>query len=448
MAAGETAPVAPPGAPSRLYRAYVLFILVVVYTFNFIDRLIIGILFVPMKEELGLTDSQLGLMSGLAFALFYTFLGIPIATLADRSSRTWIMTAALTVWSAMTAVCGLAQNFVQLFLARLGVGAGEAGGVAPAYSLIADYFPPEKRARALSIFAFGIPIGSATGIILGGILNDLLDWRAAFFIVGAAGIFIAPIFRLTVREPVRGQFDKAPQTKEFVPVAKVLAYIAKKPSFWGLSFAASSGSMMGYGVFTWMPSFFVRSFEEELPGFFSWMPSFLLPADPSPTLYAAYFYGTLVLVGGLIGIFMGGVIADRLGAKNKSAYALVPAVAFTLTVPLFAAGMLSTNLAVSFAVFLLPTGLALVWLGPVTSAFQHLVPPNMRATASAIFLFINSLIGIGLGQSAIGFISDAYNARFGDEALRYSILTGTIFYVIAAVLFFLTSRRLAKDWEG
>ena len=190
-----------------IYRAYVLFILVVVYTFNFIDRQIIGILAIDIKAELDLTDSQIGLMSGLAFAMFYTLLGIPIAYLADRKSRVWIMTGALTLWSAFTAMCGLAQNYTQLFLSRLGVGVGEAGGVAPAYSLIADYFPARQRARALAIYAFGIPIGSAIGIMLGGILTSILDWRAAFLIVGALGIIVAPIFRLTMREPQRGRFD-------------------------------------------------------------------------------------------------------------------------------------------------------------------------------------------------------------------------------------------------
>jgi MFS family permease len=189
-------------------RAYVLFILVVVYTFNFIDRQIVGILAVPIKADLGLTDTQLGLMGGLAFALFYTGLGIPVAMLADRFSRTWIMTVALTVWSAMTAASGLATNFGQLFLARLVVGVGEAGGVAPAYSLISDYFPPGQRARALSIFSFGIPIGSAIGIVFGGIIASLINWRYAFFIVGLAGIIIAPIFRLTIKEPPRGQYDR------------------------------------------------------------------------------------------------------------------------------------------------------------------------------------------------------------------------------------------------
>ena len=193
---------------SPTYRAYVMFILVVVYTFNFIDRQIVGILAVPIKADLGLSDTQLGLMGGLAFALFYTGLGIPVAMLADRWKRTWIMTAALTIWSGMTAVCGLAQNFWQLFLARLGVGVGEAGGVAPAYSLISDYFPSHQRARALSVYSFGIPIGSALGILFGGYIASKIDWRFAFFAVGLAGIVVAPIFKLTVAEPERGQYDE------------------------------------------------------------------------------------------------------------------------------------------------------------------------------------------------------------------------------------------------
>ena len=189
----------PPIKSDSPNRAYVLFILVVVYTFNFIDRQIIGILAVPIKADLGLTDTQLGLMGGLAFALFYTGLGIPVAMAADRFNRTWIMTAALAIWSAMTAASGLATNFWQLFAARLGVGVGEAGGVAPAYSLISDFFPPDHRARALSIYSFGSPIGSAIGIVFGGVSASMLDWRVAFFIVGLAGIAIAPIFKLTIK---------------------------------------------------------------------------------------------------------------------------------------------------------------------------------------------------------------------------------------------------------
>ncbi|GJL91276.1 spinster family MFS transporter [Hyphococcus sp.] len=433
---------------SPLYRGYVLFILVTVYTFNFIDRQIVGILAVPIKSELALSDTQLSLMGGLAFALFYTFLGIPIAMLADRRSRVWIMTAALAIWSAMTAACGFAQNFTQLFLARLGVGVGEAGGVAPAYSLIADYFPPENRARALAIYSYGIPIGSALGILLGGVLTSYLDWRAAFIIVGVAGLAIAPVFRLTMREPKRGGLDGASAKTGSAKISEVVKTLAAKPSFWGLSFGAASSSMMGYGLIFWLPSFFVRSFGDALPGFFAWMPGFLIPENPSPLLYASYFYATILLIGGVAGISLGGVLADKYGQAKKSAYALVPAAAFLTTIPFFVIGVLAPNLWVAFPAFLVLQALSLVWLGPVLAAFQQLVQPNMRATASALFLFINNLIGIGLGNLAIGAISDGLAAEFGDESLRYAILSGTVFYLIAAGLFIVTAPRLKRDWAN
>ncbi|MEZ5897601.1 MAG: MFS transporter [Parvularculaceae bacterium] len=429
------------------YRAWVLFILVVVYTFNFIDRQIVGILAVPIKTELALTDTQLSLMGGLAFALFYTFLGIPIALLADRASRVWIMTTALALWSAMTALCGFAQNFTQLFLARLGVGVGEAGGVAPAYSLIADYFPPHQRARALSVYSFGIPVGSALGILLGGVLTSYLDWRAAFIIVGVGGLLLAPIFRLTMREPVRGGLDKGGAVTSPATIVDVVTALVGKPSFWGLSLGAASSSMMGYGLIFWLPSFFVRSFGGKLAEFFAWMPDSLTPPDPGPLLYASYFYGAILLIGGVAGIALGGVLADRYGQARKSAYALVPAAAFVATIPFFLAGILAESLLAVFIAFLFIQAFSLVWLGPVISAFQHLVAPNMRATASAVFLFVNNLIGIGLGNLIIGALSDGMVERFGDESLRYAILSGAVFYVVAAGLFIITAPRLKTDWH-
>lgn len=435
-----------PAETTPVYRAWALFILVVVYTFNFIDRQIVGILAVPIKEELALTDTQLSLMGGLAFALFYTLLGVPIAMLADRRSRVWIMTIALALWSAMTALCGLAQNFTQLFLSRLGVGVGEAGGVAPAYSLIADYFPSEKRSRALSIYSFGIPIGSAAGILLGGVLTSYLDWRAAFIIVGVAGLMLAPVLRLTLRDPVRGAYDKEPP-QAAARIGDVVKALAAKPSFWGLSLGAASSSMMAYGIIFWLPSFLVRSYGDKFPSFFSWLPGALLPPNPGPVLFASYFYGAVLLLGGVAGIWLGGVLADRYGPSRKAAYAFVPACAFVLTIPFFVFGILSKSLTAAFLLFIAPTALSLVWLGPVISAFQHLVAPNMRTTASAVFLFINNLIGIGLGNLVIGGLSDVMTARYGDEALRYALLSGTGFYVLAAGLFFITAPQLKKDWH-
>lgn len=403
-------------------------VLVLVYTFNFIDRQIVGILAVPIKADLNLSDTQLGLMGGLAFALFYTALGIPVAMLADRKNRTWIMTIALTVWSLMTAVCGLAQNFWQLFLARLGVGIGEAGGVAPAYSLISDYYPSNQRARALSVYSFGIPIGSALGILFGGYIATHIDWRFAFFAVGLGGILIAPIFKLTVAEPRRGQFDTASAPGQSLSVRQILSVLAGKPSFWSMSLGAAASSMMGYGLFFWLPSYFVRSYGLSL-------------------LDASVFYAGILLLGGIAGTWLGGVLADRLGEKNRSAYVLVPAIAFLLTIPFYVLAISSSTLLVTFFALLVPTALGLAWLGPVLSAMQHIVKPHMRATTSAIFLFINNLVGIGAGTVALGIISDSLIARFGDDSLKYAILSGTVFYLVAAALFWLSARKLGDDWE-
>ncbi|HYC04885.1 MAG TPA: MFS transporter [Azospirillaceae bacterium] len=413
---------------SAAYRAYVLFILILVYTFNFIDRQIISVLAVPIKAELGLSDGQLGLVSGVAFALFYTAMGIPIARLADRRNRVWIIGISLAVWSGFTALCGYAHSFWQLFLYRLGVGVGEAGGVAPSYSLVTDYFPPHQRAKALGIYSFGIPIGSALGIFFGGYIAQEFSWRAAFIACGVAGLVLMPLFVLTLKEPARGRFDP-PTAKVAQPsFGEVLRTLAAKPAFWYLAFGAACSSIMGYGLFFWLPSFFVRSHGLTL-------------------VEMAQYFGTIVLIGGMAGIFLGGYLGDRLGKGSKAAYALVPATAFILAAPLFAIGISVPSLTLAFFLFLVPNALALVWLGPVVSAVQHLVAPSMRATASAVFLFINNLIGIGFGNWFLGWMSDAYKTAYGADSLRYSFLTGLGFYVLAAILMYLASRRLERDWH-
>jgi predicted MFS family arabinose efflux permease len=421
-------PVSSPGTDTPRYRILVLAMLVLVYTFNFIDRQIVGILAVPIKADLGLTDTQLGLMGGLAFALFYTLLGIPVAMLADRSSRVNIMTIALVLWSAMTAVCGFAQSFWQLFLARLGVGVGEAGGVAPAYSLVADYFPPDQRARALGANSYGVPIGSALGIFLGGVIAALVDWRVAFIVVGIAGVIIAPVFKMIVREPERGRHDGPGRVTRPARLGEVFRTLLGKPAFWGLSFGAAASSMMGYGLFFWLPSFFVRSYGLSL-------------------LDASLYFAGLLLVGGVAGIWLGGVLADRFGKARKSAYAIIPAVAFLCTAPFYVAAVLSPSLGLAFVLLLVPIALGLVWLGPVLAAIQQLVPPHMRTTASAVFLFVNNLIGIGLGSVTLGALSDYLSRIYGADSLRYAILAGTSLYFVAAGFFLLSARRVERDWH-
>jgi len=416
------------GRPGRT--GAMMAMLLIAYTLNFIDRQIIGILAVPIKADLDLSDRQLGLMGGLAFALFYSGLGIPIARLADRHDRGLIMAVALALWSLMTAMCGLAHNFWQLFLARLGVGIGEAGGVAPAYSLISDIYPADRRARALAVYSFGIPIGSASGIVFGGVIATLIDWRYAFFIVGLIGLCLAPLFRKVVRDPRAQAAVSASGTdgEERAGTGAVLALLARKPSFWLLAVGASCSSMMGYGLFFWLPSFLVRSFDITL-------------------LSASLHYGAILLAGGIAGIWLGGRLADDMGKRSRGAYALIPAVAFIATVPFYAAGISAQSILTTIALLLVPTALGLVWLGPVLAAVQGLVPVTMRTTASAMFLFINNLIGIGVGTPAIGWLSDYLKAAHGEESLRQAILWGTSFYVAAAALLLLAARFLPRDWH-
>ena len=428
-------------APGGAYRYYVLAMLICVYTFNFLDRQILGILATPIKAEFNLSDGQFGLMSGLAFAILYTTLGVPIALLADRFSRSWIMTIAFTLWSGFTALCGIAGSFGQLFLLRMGVGIGEAGGTAPAYSLIADYFPPSQRGRALAGFAFGIPIGTAAGTLIGGLIAAQFGWRWAFIGVGLIGLPLALLFKLTVKDPPRGGQDSTAAPVAAASFGKVLGAVLPKPSFWLLSFGAASSSVCGYGIAAWLPSFFQRSFGLSL-------------------VETSWYAAGISILGGLMGIWLGGAVADRLGKRSKRAYPLTPAIAFLISVPIFLAAMNSgpllaglggsssrvASLALGFGLFLIPTGLNLAWIGPITATVQHLAPAHMRATASALFLLINNLLGIAGGIYYFGFMSDLLAPHFGTESLRWSIYTGMGFYVLSATLFALASRVLEKDW--
>ena len=403
-------------------RKVLMALLVIAYTLNFIDRQIAGILAEPIKHDLGLTDSQLGWLGGTAFALFYTVLAIPIARYADRSDRSIILTAGLALWSLATAVCGLAQNFVQLFVSRMSVGIGEAAGVAPAYSLLTDLYPAERRARAMALFSLGIPLGSAMGVVFGGLIAAKIDWRMAFIVLGIVGLLFAPFFKRGVRDPGHSHREAA------VSVGQVFALISRKPTFWLMSFAAGTGSLISYGLAFWIPSFLARSFHLEL-------------VDRS------LIYGTIVFIGGLAGVWLGGVVGDRLKQARPSAYALVPTVTYALCLPTFLLAFSSTSIVASSLLFIIPTALSLAWLGPVIGAINGLVPAHMRATASAMFLFINNLIGLGLGTLVIGTISDALKGQYGDEALRYSAMVTTLLYVVSAVLMALAALRLQRDSE-
>jgi MFS family permease len=407
--------------PVRISAKLVLTLLLIAYIFNYLDRQILGILAGPIIGELHLTDRQFGALTGPPFAILYSVLGIPLAFLADRTSRSRVIAAALAFWSAFTGLCGTAASFWMFFVFRMGVGIGEAGGVAPSYALLADYFEPHRRARALAIFSLGVPIGLALGTLIGAYIAHAISWRAAFYTMGVAGVLLAPILLLVVRDPPRANQASA------APIGQVFPMLARKPVFWLMAFAASSSSLCGYGLATWIPSVFERSFHMGL-------------------IQRGQFMASGVFIGGCIGVLAGGWLADRLGQFDRRWYARLPAIAWLITAPTFVAGLMAPNLWIAWPVLLIPNALNILWLGPVVTAVQHLVPRPMRATASASFLLINNLIGLGVGPYLIGAISDSLKHSYGADALRYAAVSCTGFYILAALLMLLSAGRLKASW--
>lgn len=405
----------------RRSASLILALLLLAYIFNFLDRQILGILAQPIKADLHLTDTEFGAIGGLAFAMLYSALGVPLAYLADRTSRSGVVAASLALWSVFTGLCGTAAGFGQLFLYRLGVGVGEAGGVAPSYALIADYFPPHRRARALAIFSLGIPIGLAGGTLVGAYIAHAVNWRAAFLVMGIAGLVLAPIVRLAVRDVKRtaGQ-DQA-------PLRDVFPLLARKPAFWLLAFGSSASSLCGYGLALWTPSVMMRSFGLDI-------------------MTTGEFLASLLLIGGCAGVFAGGWFADRLGAADRGWYARLPAIAWIISVPAWGLGLFAPSLWIAWPLLLVGNAVNILWLGPVSTAIQHLAPRPMRATASASFLFINNLIGLGAGPLLMGRLSDALKSTYGSGALRIAAAACLGFYLIAALLMFLSVSSLKASW--
>lgn len=408
------------------YPGIVLAMLLVVYTFNFLDRQILGILAKPIKESLSLSDAQFGAIGGTAFAILYSVLGVPLALLADRVGRTKVIAGSLVVWSGFTALCGTAAGFWSLFLYRLGVGVGEAGGVAPSYALIADYFPVERRARALGIYSMGIPIGLGLGVLLGAYIAANVNWQTAFITVGIAGILVAPIFLWIVRDRPR-----APVAADAPPVLSVVPILMKKPAYWLLSIGAGCSSMAGYGLALWVPNIIAVHY--------GW-------TEKADLIKVGQFMAALFLIGGTTGIFLGGVIADRLGKLDRAWYARLPAIAWLITAPTFMIGLYTPSPWIAWFVLLIPNALNTLWLGPIITAAQHLAPSRMRAGTSGTFLLVNNLLGLGLGPLLMGALSDALKHSYGADSLRYAAIICVSLYLVAAVLAFLAIKPLKRGW--
>lgn len=417
---------------SKHYRSdgrayYALFILTIVYSFNFIDRQLLAILQESIKAELLLSDTQLGLLTGFAFALFYVTAGIPIARWADAGNRRNIVALAVFIWSFMTAISGLVQNYLQLLLARIGVGVGEAGGSPPSHSMISDMFPAERRASALGFYSTGVSIGILFGFLMGGWLNEFFGWRVAFFVVGVPGVLLALVVRFTLREPRRGLSENRDDNPEPVAVKEVVALLWSRRSFRHMAWAGALSAFAGYSVANWSASFIIRSYGMSTGELGTWL-------------------ALIIGIGGAVGVFGGGLLADKLAAKDTRWYVLLPASAGVISLP-FAAGVyLVDNVYASLLLMIIPAIQSNVFLGTTLAVSHSLVGLRMRAMASAILFFIFNLVGLGAGPWSVGLLSDLLAPQFGNESLRYAMLALVPLMVsLSALHFYLSSRHLKRD---
>lgn len=416
--------------PSIAYRRYVLLILTLVYAFNFIDRQIIGILSPFIKADLGLDDAQLGLLKGFAFALLYTFVGIPIAWLADRYSRVNIVAVSLTIWSGFTALSGYASNFTQLAFARVGVGIGEAGGSPPSHSMISDLYKPTERAKALAIYSLGIPFGvmaayfAAAFFLRGG----QTDWRIVMIAVGIPGVVLALLMKLTIKEPTR---TAAPSgATNGMKLGEAIKTLLKIPTWWGMCLGISFGSFGNYAISTWIIDFYVR-------------------------VHADISIQSLLITFGLIngtayalGVWLGGVIADKWGKKDRRGYALLPTYSMLIGVPFFAASLYVGNVWVSIGFLTILLFSSGMYLGPCFAIAQTLAPLNARAMSTALFFFVLNIIALGGGPTIVGLLSNHYTETMGEsEALRFSLALLVIPYVLSIITFYWSSKRITADWH-
>jgi len=448
---------------SAAYRRYAMGLLLVIYIFNFIDRQVVNILAEPIKAELGLADWQIGVMSGFAFAIFYTVMGLPIARLAERGNRSFIIAASLAAWSAFTALGGLAQNFVQLVLARVGVGVGEAGCTPPAHSLITDYVPKEKRASALAFYSMGTPLGGLIGTALGGVIADAYGWRAAFMVCGLPGIALAVIAGFTLVEPRVKQVAAAARAKVNggATFRQTIEVLWTKRTFWLVAFAAAIKAFIGYGHAPFTASFFLRNHTESIAAmaqstsvFLTGISSSIHP-DWQIELKSLGFLGLslslMAGLGGAFGAYLGGWIADHYGARDLRAYVSVPGVAALLTIPIYVFAVTTDIALLGIAMLLFNGILGTLWYGPVYATAQSIVPPHMRATSSAILLFIINLIGLGMGPVAVGLLSDILAGPFGlgaSEGIRWALILSAFAGVASFGCFWAARGRIREEVTG
>lgn len=421
--------------PSKRYRTFVLVLLTIVYGFNFIDRQIVGILAPFIQKDLGLTNTELGLLIGLAFAVFYTCVAIPIAWLADRYNRVNILSIALATWSGFTALTGMATNFVQIGLARMGVGVGEAGGSPPSHSIISDMYPKEERASALGVYSMGIPLGVmaayfATASLMGA-SNEDVNWRQIFIFLGLTGIALAFIVKLVIKEPIRGAMEFEEQTEIIKPpFVESIKTLLKIPAWRAMCLGSAFGAFVSYSASAFQTKYLI-------------------------TLNPDFDFKTLVIILGLIngttyagGAFFGARLADKWGKKDVRAYGWLPAIAISACLPITLYSWWVPTVEMHLfltTLFLLFFG---TWLGPSFAIAQTLAPINMRAMSTALFFFILNMIALGGGPSFTGWMIDVFNKNYGEvESIRYAMSVTSLMLILSMISFVVASKLLPIDWD-
>jgi MFS family permease len=410
------------------YKGYVVVVLVLGYIFNVIDRGVLGVLVEPIKAELQISDTAMGLLTGLSFALFYSIMGVPIARLADRWSRVNVLALAIMLWSVATALCGVAWNYLTLFAARSATGVGEAGGSPPSHALISDYFPMSQRATALAVYAMSVPIGTSIGNFVSGWGNVYFGWRETFMLVGLPGLLVALLVWLTVKEPPRGYSDgPSARPRQTPPFLDVFRFLLTRRSFMHMSLAAALHSVVWYAGSNWNAAFFIRSHDMN-------------------TGIAGNYLAVFALIGA-IGSFTGGFLADRVSARNddKRWYMWVPGIACLIMVPFQFFSYLSPNLAIVVPAFSIMVVLASMFFGPSFAVAQSIATVRMRAVSTSVLLFIQTIIGLSAGPFLVGVFSDLLGPRFDTDSLRFALAIVGLANVWAALHYFLGARTYRED---
>ena len=458
---------------SASYGRYALALLVAIYTVNFLDRQIINSIGESIKNDLHLTDAQIGALGGIFFAFVYTVLGIPIAKIADKHHRPWVMTVCLAIWSGFTVLSGLARNYAVLAIARAGVGIGEAGCSPTAHSLLADYFPKEKRATALAIYSMGISIGTLLGFVIGGFVAENWGWRSAFFVAGTPGLFFAVLAIFSLVEPRKNltrDAQAAYNASSHIPLNMVFATLEQRPSFWLFALGGALTSFVSYAHAQFFLPLYLRNYSPELMALANQLG--MAPAKGPPLFFTNLGLGIAAGFGGAFGSWLGGVLADKLGAKDVRNYALFPLLVPFVSIPCLWMAFATHNMVLAFFLLLIPNVGVGAWWGPVYGGVQSLVPQAMRAMSAAILLFVINMIGLGGGPTAFGIVTtqmtshylagsglDAQACTHAVDAAKAACAVAaahgikTTAYISTAVIplamlcFFLSRWTLKKDFE-